>query len=119
MSSTELELAYRKGIPKVVDVLGSKYHIELVKDSRLVDPTGSHPDLAGWISTRDHLIRLHINSTKRQVWECLFHELFHAIIERLGIPIEFEAEEKVINLLTVGWMDVLLDIGFDAKKVKG
>jgi hypothetical protein len=100
-------------LPNTIRVLGQRYELEVIEDSGLpLDPYDPASYAAIGMTDTDALkIKLRgpdgmAEDTARAV---LLHEVLHAIIGTVGIPIDREDEEQLVKMLAPALLHTLRD----------
>lgn len=111
----------RNKFPKKVKIVDQVYSVLYFERMTDVDVNERQP-LTGQVDFQSHTIRVYKpkNFSETEIWNSIFHEALHAIVEVLKIkPIQGlseEDEEHTIHMLATGINAVVFDNKFNFEK---
>lgn len=96
-------------LPDKIKILDIIYDMKYMQNASEVDAEHRQA-LAGQIDYWTSIIRiLKDKKTDRDMWNTIWHECLHGMIEQMKIDIPKETEEKIIQQLATGINSILYD----------
>ena len=97
--------------------------LENVYKIKYIDGTIEHPDgddVEGWVDFITNTIHVNCKPEFVTVWNTIFHEVGHVLVEELRLPLNEKQEEMIMNLIGMGMTSVIFDnkLKFDFRKMR-